>query len=120
MNLAPDDWWNNETSDREADGPYTSSDCSDNASNSFETREECNDSEVVSVNGGNNRSREDDDDEIHWYGVWYATSDDYDSDRNDDYCTSEGDCTSKTDDNDNEHTEQDSMQASYTKSYVYT
>jgi hypothetical protein len=51
--------------------------------------------DTVARNVSDNMSQDNDDE--HWNDVWYATSDDYDSDCHDAYCTSDAD-TSHIDD----------------------
>jgi hypothetical protein len=76
MNLAPDDWWNDEitddvgVSDADTDASFHVSSCSDSDSSDLETYDECSDGEVVSVSGGDERSGGDDDG-TQWNGLWY-------------------------------------------------
>ena len=104
MNLAPDAWWNDDltddavVSDAGTDASFHVSNCSDSESSDLDTCEECSDSEVVSVSGGDDTSGAEDG-ETHWNGVWYSSSDDYeDSDDNDYNCTSDDDSEAVTDD----------------------
>jgi hypothetical protein len=81
MNLAPDEWRNDEitddvgVSDADTDESFHVSNCSDNESSNLETCEEYNDSEVLSISGGDDTSGENDEG-THWndFGLWYATS----------------------------------------------
>jgi hypothetical protein len=104
MNLAPDAWWNDDltddavVSDAGTDASFHVSNCSDSESSDLDTCEDCSDSEVVSVSGGDDTSGAEDG-ETHWNGVWYSSSDDYeDSDDNDYNCTSDDDSEAVTDD----------------------
>jgi hypothetical protein len=81
----------------QSDESFYPTDWSENESSGVETCEEYGDSEVVSVHGGDDTSGEEGHG-TYWNGLWYATSDDYDSDGIGDYCTSEGVFASDTDD----------------------